>query len=177
MAENLKQVVDRERADTKCVIWAHNAHISVKNYYWPGESNMGSCLRDTYGDQYFAFGFEFNHGSYQTRMLLPDNILGDLKEVTLAPAPVGSFPWYVSATHVGHLLLSLRTPAGTPAVEQWRATPQVVHNVPWVYDEPSRLHAELSMQKHYDGIIFIETTTPTRPTVNGLKTVANRALF
>jgi erythromycin esterase len=173
MAENLIDLIDQAKPDTKFMIWAHNSHVSLEDL-WNRGMTLGSILRKKYVQKYFVFGFEFNQGSFQTRIIQPDRLLGDLKEVTLPPSPVGSFPWYLSRTNMGNLILNLREPAGDVLVEQWLNTPCIVHDASWGYDETLKYYPELIVSKKYDGIIFIESTTVTRPTVNALKTVANR---
>jgi erythromycin esterase len=173
MAQNLVHLIDRDKPDAKYVVWAHNQHISLGNL-WNGESNWGSCLRERYGPGYYALGFEFGQGSFYTRTALPNNDLGDLKAVALSSAPSGSWPWYLSQAGVGDLILNLRPPAGDPVVQQWLTTPRRVRNANWVYDEQSPYGGEVNLVQKYDGIIFIQRTTPTHPTANALKTVASR---
>ncbi len=174
MAQNLIHLIDRDRPGAKYVAWAHNQHISLENL-WTGEPNWGHCLRERYGLGYYSMGFEFNQGSFFTRTLLPNNDLGDLKEVTFPPAPAGSWPWYLAQADRGDLILNLRAPAGDPAVEQWLNTPRRVRNANWGYDEQSAYGGDVNLMKKYDGVIYIGSTTPTCPTANAWKTVANRA--
>jgi erythromycin esterase len=172
MAENLIWLVDQAAPDAKLAIWAHNAHIVVGGFAIE-EPNMGSYLREKYGQGYFAFGFEFNQGAFQTRLIQEEMLLGDLKQVTLPTASEGTFPWYLSRTNMDALILNLRVPASDFTVRQWIARPQTVHQVRWFYDEELRYYLEVSIAK-YDGIIFIDKTTASRATENALKTVANR---
>ncbi len=51
---------------------------------------------------------------------------------------------------------------------------QIEHNIPWFYNDPSSFYQEVTVQQQYDGVIFVERTTPTRPTANALETVAKR---
>ena len=101
-------------------------------------------------------------------------MLGDLKAITLPPAPAGSLPWYLSRTNLGDLVLDLRAPAGDPAIERWLHTPQIVHTANWVCPDGFQFNVEMSIAQEYDGIVFVERTTPTRPTANALKTAAAR---
>jgi erythromycin esterase-like protein len=71
-------------------------------------------------------------------------------------------------------MLDLRAPAGNPVIERWLHTPQVVHTANWVCPDGFQYNEEVSIAKEYDGIVFVERTTPTRPTANALKTVADR---
>ncbi len=174
MAENLMYLVDREGLEAKFVVWEHNSHLARDT--WNGSNLLGYQLRRKYGDGYYAFSIEFNQGSFQTRLLLPDNILGDLKEVTVPPAPEGSLPWYLSRTNVGNLILNLRAPVDNPVVEQWLHSPHKVYLTGWVNSGESQDNyiKELEVKRYYDGILFIDRTTATRPTANALKTATRR---
>ena len=174
MAHNLIHLIDQDKPHAKYVVWAHNRHISLEEL-WTGEPNWGYCLRERYGEGYYALGFEFNQGSFYTRTLLPNNGFGDLKAVTLPPAPQGSWPWFLSQANMGDLILNVRAPAGSLAVDQWLHMPRKVRDVIWRYEEESPYGGEVNLMKKYDGVIFIESTTPTRPTANAMNTVANRA--
>jgi erythromycin esterase len=169
MAENLIALADQARPDAKCIIWAHNWHISVSE-----EPNIGSYLRAKYGSAYFAFGFEFNQGSFQTRIVLPDKLLGDLQEVTLPPAPTASLAWYLSRINRDVSIVNLRAPVSNPVIEAWIDTPQAAHGAGWLYDAAAHDYLYPLSIRVYDGIIFLEHTTASRPTANALNTIAQR---
>jgi erythromycin esterase-like protein len=78
---------------------------------------------------------------------------------------------------MGDCILNLRAPAVSPVVEQWLDTPQAMHSVVWRYNDADQDYLNLSALRQYDGIIFIESTTASRPTANALKTIANRDSF
>jgi len=171
MAENLIYLIDQARPAEKFIIWQHNWHISL-DAIGDGRPTMGYILRAKLGPAYFAFGFEFGEGAFQTRAELPDKTLGDLKEFTSPAAPIGSLPWYLSRTGVGNLILRLRVPTGNEVVEQWLETPQTVHNAGWVNQED--IYHKYSIARSYDGVIYVDRTTASRPTMNALQTVARR---
>ena len=50
-----------------------------------------------------------------------------------------------------------------------------MHNANWGYDEKSTYGAAINLLKKFDGIIFVKNTTPSRPTANAMKTIANNA--
>jgi erythromycin esterase-like protein len=164
---NLAYLIDHAQPDARFVIWAHNEHIRVGN-----EGHLGLHLRDTYGRGYVALGFEFGQGSFLSRAELSPTVLGDFKVITLPAAPTGSLPWYLSQAHSGNFVLDLRAPAGSPVIEQWLHTSQIVHFGPWVYTDGLQFNRELSIAKEYDGIVFVEHTTPARPTANALRMAA-----
>jgi erythromycin esterase len=176
MAQNVMHLMDHGHPDAKMVVWQHNGHISKT----PGGDTprrMGYYLREKYGEQYYAFGFDFNEGTYLTRMLYPGEPSGELRESTVPPAPEGSLAWYLSRTNIGNLLLDLRSRPDNPVVERWVDSPLMVHGASWGYQDPSEIYKRESITSHYDGIIFFERTTPTQPTANALQAVAKREKF
>jgi len=167
MAENLIWLVEHGRPDARYVMWAHNGHVDLGR-----DVSLGHIIREKYGRGYFSFGFEFNAGSFQSRDQVSPTVLGDLKAIALPAAPAGSLPWYLSHADIGNLILDLRAPASSPAVERWLQTPQIVHTANWVCPDGFQFNVEKCIAQEYDGIVFVERTTPTRPTANALKTAA-----
>jgi erythromycin esterase len=179
MFENLEYVVEHERPDAKFVVWAHNVHVGKgTESHSPGGSSpgpyMGYYLKEKYGNQYYAAGFEFSQGSYQSRVSPPGEAWADLKAGILPAAAKGSLAWYLSHAKLGQMILDLRNTPMNMVVERWLDSPQVVHHIGWAYQEPSEVYSKVSIKEQYDGVVFIERTTATRPTVNALKTVSNR---
>ena len=171
MADNLKYIIEHERPGTKFVLWAHDTHLQVK----PGTSrNIGQYVRQTYGDQYYAVATAFNQGSYQTRLRLPGQPAGDLKELVAPPAPTRSLPWYLARAGVGNLFLDLRTLPADPVIQQWASTPLTQHGSGWFNHDITKTYRPVNFKELFDGIIYIEKSTPTRPTPNARKNVANR---
>jgi erythromycin esterase len=173
MAENLIHLINQAAHDAKFIVWEHNWHIS-KGGSDTDELNMGRALQQEYGERYFAMGFEYGQGACNTRILLPDRRLGDLKEVTFGPPPQDSLPWLLSQAHLGNLILDLRALSERTAVEGWLRSPLTLHHVSWVYSEDSEFYLEYNIRERYDAIAYIEQTTGARPTVNGMKTIAAR---
>ena len=106
--------------------------------------------------------------------MLPDKRLGDLKEVTLPPAPTASLAWYLSHINREVSIVNLRAPVSNPVIEAWIDTPQAGHSVSWLYDAAAHDYLWALPLRVYDGIIFLEHSTASRPTANALNTIAQR---
>ena len=173
MADNLISVLDREEPAAKAIIWQHNAHINVQT---PpnGEQTLGSALRDKYGAAYYGFALEFNQGSYLTRIEVPQHSLQDLRTVTIGPAPAHSLPWYLATVGLDAYLIDLHRQPANPVIQQWLDSTRIMHNISWAYKDPDSCLQEVAFGTQFDGLIFVEHTTPTRPTRNALETVAKR---
>nr|WP_262914777.1 erythromycin esterase family protein [Christiangramia lutea] len=64
MFENVKYIVENLSKEEKVFIWAHNEHINKKEMYSTdsGITGLGRNLKDYYGDNYYAVGFDFGIG-------------------------------------------------------------------------------------------------------------------
>ncbi len=63
MAENVAQILEQYGPQSKIVLWAHNAHISN------AEGWLGHYLKQQFGEQAYLLGFEFNQGTFTSRMV------------------------------------------------------------------------------------------------------------
>ncbi len=169
MADNLKFIVEHERPGTKFVVWAYDTHLAKDT-----ARTVGRYAREAFGEQYYAVGTAFYRGAYQTRVMRPNQPAGDLQAVVAPPAPAKSLPWSLFRARVGNLFLDLRGAAADPVARAWVGTPLVTQGSSWATQNPLGRHRTIRFGEQFDGIIFIETTTPTRPTPNARKNVANR---
>lgn len=64
MFENVNYISEHLSGNGKVFIWAHNEHINKKEMYSTGSNiiNLGRNLKDYYGDDYYAVGFDFGIG-------------------------------------------------------------------------------------------------------------------
>jgi erythromycin esterase len=169
MAENVRWIVDTLGPDTRIVLWAHNAHIG-RALQAPGFPSMGSFLRKTYGQAYYALGFTFNQGSFQAREIKPDGGIGGMKEFKIGAAPEGSVGWYFAKTaeqaHMRDLLVIFRSAPADGPVGQWLSTPQLMYFIGGAYSESVKPEQSLSpkiLRDEFDGLIYIAQTTRARP--------------
>lgn len=167
MAENLLDILD-SGPDKKFVVWQHNSHIA-RGGLSENELNFGYTLSKKIGESYYAFGLEFNQGSFQYRLFEGGDTFSDLKEYKVPPGPEGSLSWYLSKANVGDLILDLRMNVRPTVAEIWLNKPLKVWLFNWAYPgEPEEILKEVDILDRYDGIIFIDNTTKTQPTKNAL---------
>jgi erythromycin esterase-like protein len=151
MAENVGRLLVQSGPDSKIVLWAHNAHISNS------AGRMGHYLRQQFGDQAYLLGFEFDHGSFTSRM-------ATIQTYSVGPASPAYYAYALSKTGKPIQFLDFRMMSLSPVLEEWLAKNQSSH-------EFQELHAIFrlvpawhtlytSWLKLYDGVIFIEEGTP-----------------
>lgn len=181
MAETVEYLLQRERPDTKLILWAHNFHLwmlqpsSGSNLHTAMRAALkhnqllfkplGSYLREVFGPRYYAFGLVFDQGSFQA-VAVEDGLESmEPKEFTLGPAPVGSGGWQMSQAGLGDFVVDLRAESNDPTVTEWLGTPQLFRyagadfSARWPEKEYT---LPLVMRGHFDGLIFIQKTTRAR---------------
>jgi len=171
MAENIKFIVNTEGSDSRVIVWAHDSHISSANLGAKLPA-MGSYLRQVYGPGYYALGATFGQGAFQSmNMDRDDQQKRGLTEFNLGPGDQGSVDWYFALPGLKNYLVDFRSSAKTPQITEWLNTSHMMRSIGsgfstkwpwWQYTEPTVL------QKRFDGMVFIETTTRARP--NAMKT-------
>lgn len=67
MAENITWILDHEPHD-RIVVWGHNSHVrrGSREGFWGEARSMDEFLKEEYGDEYVAIGFNFARGSFQS---------------------------------------------------------------------------------------------------------------
>ncbi|GAB3570120.1 erythromycin esterase family protein [Spirosoma luteolum] len=175
MAENFQRFVNREPAGTRFVLWAHNVHIAkgrTKSF-----KPLGACLRQFYGDKYYALGFSFNHGSFQAREAQSTHSSkgGLLTSFTVPPALAGSVDWYLTQTLQKMYVVDWRATPKNEDVINWLKLPCPMRSVGAIYSAGSdtSFFYPIILDQHFDGLLFINSTTRARPNPS-VKRVAGR---
>jgi erythromycin esterase len=169
MAQNLLYLVQSERPNTKFIFSAHNDHVKIDTLNnFPGGKTVGFDLFQQYGDKYYAFGLQCNEGTYQSRLKDPSGRFTDFKLDTILPVEQ-SFGWYLARTGKGNIFIDLRHAPEDSLVEHWLNKKIITVNGSWPYKRSSENHESVILKGKYDGIVFIENSTPTHLTKNALK--------
>ena len=163
MAENIRRLVEREPPGTRIVVWAHNGHISAGDDggQYP---RMGWHLRKAFADAYYALGFSFNRGAFQSRNSDP-KAKRALTEFEVGAAPENSLDWYLARPGIKYYVVDFRhTPKPAP-VAGWYAAPHPMRSVGALFSAaaPDNVFAPTLLKQSFDGIVFFETTTRARP--------------
>lgn len=171
MGRNLSRLLDRYPG-MKVMASAFNNHIA----HTPG--TIGGIAKEKLGNNYYSLGAEFGAGSFRVRMRDPDKFFSKYREITPAPAPEQSVPWYLARSGKGSLLLDFEEPSTRKAVTDWIEKPQIMHNTSWapaLNDDTN--YKPYNVPESYDGIYFIDQIRPARPTANGEVAARDRLRF
>lgn len=178
MAELLLRLLEGETSGAKVAVWAHNFHVC--NGYHIATDNviatMGSHLKAALGEQYYALGLELNRGTYLARAYArEEKALGDFVIGTVPKAPDDSLPWHLARTGKDAFFLNLRGSTRSTVVEEWLTRTRTMHLISWAQPREPSLYTQVNLKEGYDGVIFVDRTSPTTPTLGAQKTVAERA--
>ena len=158
MAQNIMELLGEEKPDAKVVVWAHNGHIN--NTVLDSISFMGHYLSNYLQNKYYAIGFEFYSGSFQTRNLDINNHSHNWDIVTVGEPDKESLPWYFNKVGNPNFYIDFRN---TNAVSQplYRQTFSD-HYFGSSYS-PSKGHPLSFMNlSDFDGMIYIKTSTAAK---------------
>lgn len=176
MAENIVRLLDAQGSATKVIVWAHNGHIAAGPH-----SGMGALLRKQYGPAYYALGFTFYRGTFQSRELTTAELgggqgIGALKEFTAAPAPEGSVGWVFNnaaiARHIANYIVDFRGAPKQGPVADWFAGQHAMFSAGGVFAQnwtPSYYMGKVMLRDEFDGMVFIQQTTRSRPNPTGMR--------
>jgi erythromycin esterase len=176
MAENVRSLLDVEGRDTRAVLWSHNDHAGRSSFRYAGVDIplMGRHLAEFFGREQLVVGFAFNQGSF----LAWTHPGGGLTAHSVPPAPEGSFEAPLAAAGLPLFALDLKSAPSEGSVAQWLASPRrrsFVAN--YSAEFQARLDAALDViftrpRDKFDVIIFVDSTTPSRPNQSLVRTHA-----
>ena len=165
MADNFRRLITRESPGTRAVIWAHNDHITKDANNWM-PLPLGVHLRRFYGNAYYALGFSMNQGAFQAREARPKEATKPMvMAYTLKPAPEASADWVLAQAGVKNFIVDFRSTPKNADVNVWLTAPHLMRSLGSTFDAAFEVGSFLpyTLSKHYDGLLFIDTTTRARP--------------
>ncbi len=172
MAELLLKQLDQAGVESRCVVWAHNAHIqrSPLRYLNSTDLAMGGHLAKRLGDRYYALGVAFGEGEFQANAPSADGHWG-FRRYRLSRAPKGSLEWTLGTAGHDRFLLDLRNAPDSDGVQQWLRSG---HGQRWFggYSVPDDCEAitrdaakllPTTPRDDFDGLLNIDKTQAARP--------------
>jgi erythromycin esterase len=161
MCENVKWLMNLEGDSGKFVLWAHNGHIA-KDYVDSDGLTMGYFLKKFYRDKYYALGFDFYQGSFQSM----DN-KGELVE----------FHYTLKQNSTGYIFSQSRNKIffiDFASAEKNKDMNIILHDtIPSICigalfseENPEQFYIKRPLADIYDGIIFIRNTNRAESNYN-----------
>ncbi|HKY35351.1 MAG TPA: erythromycin esterase family protein [Polyangiaceae bacterium] len=164
MAANFAWVVERERAGSKLVLWAHDGHVSFERGTAPA---LGALLREKWGKQYFALGTFFLRGSFRAwDWTQGQTTARGVREFSVGTAPADTFE---SALAPGKppFLLDLRS--APASIAAWLGQQQQTRTIGSAFRSEQAMLESLTPSKSYDAVVLLDEVKAAHPTKTGLR--------
>ena len=172
MAENVKWALEQAGSEAKIILWAHNVHVAASPFPYPDDPDgttvlgMGGHLREHYGDELVAVGFDFFSGVFfalEEDPLQPPSAEGESLYRIPLPSPE-STEYTFAQLGLARFMLDLRgTRAGSPAGD-WLLADHPMWLIGTFYN-PSRAEDSRivgSLPEMFDVLIYIHETTASQ---------------
>lgn len=181
MGENLLYILNarplKGRPELKVMYYASNNHAG--RGYPDGTATAGKVIGDALGSKYYALALEFYRGTFRCRTVAPDRRMGDYGQVEAPVLDDASLPGVLHKAKSGNLLLDLNgIPTHAANVSTWFGIAHQGHAGAWACSEDRSNYAfSHAVGGRFNGLMFVETITPTLGTANALKISAGRRVF
>lgn len=165
MASNFKNFV-QQNPGKKIMLWAHNSHLAKNS------SSLGFHLNNAYGTLYYAMSFAFNKGSFQTMEISgTDGKKSGLKEFTVTAAKENTLDWYLAQIKKDRFVINFRQKNLPDYVLNFIGSSLETRGfgAGANRDNYNESYRTVLLQKDFDAVIFINSTTRARPTATGIR--------
>ncbi len=166
MAQNILCWLTYFPPGTKMMVWAHNGHIEKDYLDATTTPSMGSYLANQLKEDYYAIGFDFYKGKFQSN----DPNLKDSpgwEEQEIGEAPEGNLSSYFVRAGLGNSFLDFSMTTKNKNIDTWLNEKQVgtySMGSQFSKDWPSTNYiAPMKLGKAFDGMIFIKESTRAVP--------------
>lgn len=166
MAQNVLAWLSYFPKGTKMILWAHNGHIAKDFLDAVSMPSMGSYLKALLKDDYYAIGFDFYKGKFQSNDIDLKNAPG-WEELEVGEAPEGYLGSYFVKAGLGNSFLDFSRTVQNGNIRQW-----LNEKVIGTYSMGSRFSKKWSIDEYtssiklnqaFDGVIFIKESTRAVP--------------
>lgn len=160
MAENVSWLLDNEGAD-RAVLWSHNGHVMNACRDQTGPV-MGRHLTEAYGDAYYPLALTFGRGSFRATAASD----GRQQQFTLERPVEHTLPATLATVGESLFALDFETALADPQLASHFETSRPIHEIGSTFDPDwawSRYYCPVELADAFDGLVFIETSTPSIP--------------
>lgn len=166
MASNFFDLVQEEKPGTKFIVWGHNMHISKAEPSETGDMRMfGNYLKAEYGDKYYAYGFSFDKGSFQTFEYSDERKPLGMQEFTVNADHVNTIDWYLSQTGINPFIINFRINNLPDFINDFLNSKLLTRRIGGeaIRSKIEIMNGFIVISKSYDALIFINNTTRAIP--------------
>lgn len=162
VGQNLNYLIDKEDPKTKFIVWAGMGHLQSRGV------RAGGQLKERFGDAYYPMLFLTYQGAYRSQkfnMAIP--LSGELMADSISTKEK-TINGYLHNTDEETFFVDLRKSNINPLMKSWMKTRQKMVRGAWRFNGKGSIK-EYKLYGHYEGILFIDQSTPTHPTENAKK--------
>jgi erythromycin esterase len=166
MKKNIDWIINFEGGDTKIMLWAHNAHVEYATWFTSNSDRqfkmMGLRLKETYKEQLYTIGFDFNRGEFYANASVGDKKL-KLTLFEIGTAPKDWLAWQFSQAGKELLFTDFANAVGNESVKDWLEQRHKIRMVGALFFEefksdPHNYYSPCYLSKSFDGLIFVNNT-------------------
>ena len=171
MADNVDWILGYENADCMA-IWAHDAHVNrvaqTSRHTGATATSLGGHLAARHGDDYYAMGFSFGHGSFQAISEVPDSEddpTYSLRKQTVDSPPPDTIDSTLAALDHPVAIVYIASAKNDSLLSDWLAEPRRHRSIGATYDPecPEAYLTEYVYSVAFDGVCYVDQTSPARP--------------
>jgi len=170
MGKNVAWSAERDTGEG-VVVWAHNSHVQRGTFddgrVWSDAATLGERLDRRFSGRYVPLGFDFGRGSFRA---VGANDGSDDPTVFSVGDPIdGSATSRLDTLNAAPCVVDLAA-ANDSRLEPWLENPQHLRCVGTVYEPdapPGDHYQHTPLSASYDGLFFVERSTPSRPLDSG----------
>lgn len=166
MGQNLNYLIDEADSDTKFIVWAHNKHINRNS-----SSTCGGYMKKRFGDGYYALALECYQGASRSQKPKAGISQAGVLGANTINTSIKTVNWYFHATDIDKFFLDFRGSQLNEMTDKLLSNKQNFVSAGWKHNTKGSIYKK-TIKKRYDGIIFIDQSSPTHPTENAMK-IAN----
>jgi erythromycin esterase len=167
---NFNWLIQQERPGTKFIVWAHNLSLmkDIPGQNFGSTGSFGKYLKEMYGNAYYVMGLVFNKGNFRAKEFVPGKTLDEMQpiEITLDPAKQNSPEWYLAQTKKDRYIINFRNTMVPENVNNGFLSKEMNTRVFFAFVVKAQIensYIPISVGKCFDGLLFIDNTTATRP--------------
>lgn len=165
MAENITWILDHEPHD-RIVVWGHNSHVrrGSREGFWGEARSMGEFLKEEYGDEYVAIGFNFARGSFQSMVEREDG-KSELRACRFGNPREGSITEILASVGEPRYFLGISTCADRQRLKPLLSEQREIRTAGARYygRNADKHYDSIVLEDAYDGLIFLEETSRAIP--------------
>lgn len=186
MAEFVEELLADETAE-KIALWGHNGHVMKggTDGSWPYYDPTGQYLSERFGEEYYALGLEFGHGTLQAVRVASeseevqactvehlheewprDELDHGALEWSAADRPETRLSELLSERNDETCFIDVTAAATDSDLEAWFEHDHLAHAIGTAFLEGERAHQMIQTYRlpaEVDGLLFVDETTPSVP--------------